>query len=226
VSYVEWLPPAKPFEDDDRGKTIAYLDAQSRIDLAVWAGYRHRAGGSVDHELVMRLVPPRPTKSRLRDLFWGVSYGLAVHAYVGFPTRPQMRGAREVGDVVWERSGAPPPGADPLDFRIVEEPVELTRDVRAAIRQIGKLVPVVCRIRVGLSTLLKSGAVMRQSVQGRVECEGDTEGIGSGPVGALADVLRTQFKGVMSTGVSMAAPTRRSGLPIVYARRSLTVEAV
>jgi hypothetical protein len=196
----EWLPPAEPLAGDDRAKAVAYFDRQGRADLAVWVGYRMRAGGCVDHELMIRLRGRRPGSVELRALFWGVTYDLPTRCYVGFPTHAEMRQARRVGELIWERTGQAPAGANPLEFRFDYERVELPADLRAAIDEIGREFPVVHCIRLTRAKLLKSGQLFRESVNVGVECDGETVGIGKGPVGALTDLLAPHL-GNMNVGM-------------------------
>jgi len=172
MSYVEWFPPEEPFPDDDRGRVIAYLDRQSRFDAAVWAGYRHRPGGGIDHELVLRSVEPCSDAVQRQDLFWCLSHELPVRAYIGLPTREQMAGALRVGEVVWQRLGAPPPEADPLDFRIAYEPVELPTGFRESIERLGSANRSIRRICVGGVVVFKSETPVSMTLSAQATWDG------------------------------------------------------
>jgi hypothetical protein len=68
--------------------------------------------------------------------------------------------------------------------------------------------PVVRRVQIGRSKLWKSSALLRQNVNATVECDGSTAGLGKGPVGALTDVLRGQFRQFGVTLVKKPTPVR------------------
>jgi hypothetical protein len=114
----EWLAPAGPLPYDDRAKVVEYLDQQRRADLAVWVGYRLRTGGTVDHELMIRLRGRRLGRAQLRALFWGLTQDMPTQCYVGFPTHPEMRQARRAGELIWERTGPAPDRADRWTFEL------------------------------------------------------------------------------------------------------------
>lgn len=219
MSYVEWLPPADPFPSDDHVRAVAYCEGQRRFDAAVWAGYRHRVGGRIDHELVLRLVDPPPEASRRRALFWGVSHEVGVRAYIGIPTREQMSGALKVGEILWERTGPAPADADPLDFDLVHSPVDVPAQLVAAIGDVGRAFPVVSQIRLGLVTLLKSREISRQTISVGVECDDSPSGLGKGPVGALSDIVAPFFRDRYAISVAMGSPPDDGPrTPVVYAR--------
>jgi hypothetical protein len=104
----EWLAPEKTLSEDDHARAVSYLEGQGRFDLAVWVGYRFRSGGTVDHELQLRLRGRRPNRRDLLALFWGVSHEVGLHAYIAIPTRAEMESIRGVGEFVWERTGPAP----------------------------------------------------------------------------------------------------------------------
>jgi hypothetical protein len=216
----EWLAPAEPLADEDCARAVEYLDQQGRADLAVWVGYRLRAGGGVDHELVIRLRGRRPGSAERRALFWGVTLDLPTRCYVGFPTHAEMREARRVGERIWERTGPTPGGLDPLEFRLDYEPVELPADLRASIDQVGRECAAVRRIRLTRSKLLKSGRPVHESVNVSVACDGKTAGLGKGPVGALSDLLCPHFA---SLSIGMGEFPTEAKTTTVYVRSSTEI---
>jgi hypothetical protein len=211
----EWLPPAEPLDDDDRVKAVAFLEGQARFELAVWVGYRTGPGHNADHELKLRLRGNRPGRDGLRTLFWGVSYSLGTRCYVGVPTHAEMRKIRRAGELTWERREPPPEGADPLDFRLSREPVELPGALRQQIKAAMEAFPEVHRVRIARTKMWKSDELFRENVVAAVECDGRTTGPGD-PVGALAEILRSEFGASGVTRVD--TPTHFDGSTNVYLR--------
>ena len=103
-----------------------------------------------------------------------------------------MEQVRRVGEFVWERIGTVPADADPLDFRSLSEPVTVPTALRDAIREAMKALPVVRRVGVSHSKLLKSGEVFNDRISFGIECDGPTAGLGKeGPVGVIGDLLKS-----------------------------------
>jgi hypothetical protein len=217
----EWLSPTEPLSDDDRAKAVAFLERQARFDLAVWVGYRFRPGGSVDHELMLRSRGRTPGSRGRRTLFWGVTYELPTQCYVGFPTRAEMRQVRRVGEFVWERTGPPSERADPLFYRLTSEPLEAAPAIRDEIREAMEAFTAVSRVHIKRSKLWKSEKLLHEKVNVTVECEGGTSGLGSGPVGALTDLLRDHYLG-LGQGFGVALGQIPSNVPaaIAYTRET------
>jgi hypothetical protein len=119
-----------------------------------------------------------------------------------------MREVRRVGELIWERPGPPREAADPLDYSLSSERVELLPSLRDQIRAAMEVYPVVRRVQIRRSKLWKSGQLLRQNVTATVECDGSTAGLGKGPVGALADVLRGHFREFGATLVEKPTPVR------------------
>lgn len=186
----EWLTPEKVLSEDDRARAASYLAGQARFDLAVWVGYRFRPGGSIDHELKLRLRGRRPSRRDLLALFWGVAHEIGVHAYIGIPTRAEMEQIRCVGDLVWARTGPAPAYADPLDFRSTSEQIKVPSALREAIRREMERFPAVSRVGVSQSKLWKSGELFKDNIGFGIECD-HRAALGRGPVGAISDLLNS-----------------------------------
>jgi hypothetical protein len=132
-----------------------------------------------------------------------------------------MREVRRVGEFVWEKTGPPSEDADPLDYRLSNEGVEIAPAIREEIRKEMEAFAVVSRVRIRRSKLWKSEELLHEGVNVTFECDGATSGLGSGPAGALTDLLRDHSLG-LGQGFGVVLGETPSNVPgtIAYTRET------
>jgi hypothetical protein len=151
-------PPTEFPSDDEIARTCAYLDGQSRIDLAVWVRHEQKGvdGPLYDHHVMLGLADEDYENGDPDAILFGVERELG---YLGgwtdlFPLS-EVETLREFGHVLWERDGRPIAGLDPLNFRWVFEPVEPSAEALEVFRRLIAVLPAVVRVEATHQRLLK-----------------------------------------------------------------------
>jgi hypothetical protein len=159
------------------------------MDLVVWCAYWTEAG--VYHGLVLRMRGRRPGLRQLLAMRGGIDSEIGVGCHI--PTHREVAEARKVGEVVWQRHGPAPDGADPLDFEFLIEAIEVPELVREAVAQAAAAFPDVWRVRISRTTLLKSGTPLRTGLHGLVLTDG--AGRAGNLVAAVSDAMKAEWPG-------------------------------
>jgi hypothetical protein len=146
--------------DDKVARARAYLDGQSRIDLAVWVRHEQRGvdGPLYDHHMMLGLADDDYENADPDAILFGLEREMG---YLGgwtdlFPLS-EVETLREVGHILWERDGRPIEGLDPLDFRWSFEATPLPEGLRAVIEAAVEDLPAVMGIEVTQARLWKAG---------------------------------------------------------------------
>jgi hypothetical protein len=165
----EYVAPAEPFPDEYRARVQEYLDQQARFDLALWAA---TGRNFPEHELLLRARPSRPRFGpRLGLLQQEVSREMAIPPYKAIPTHRQMAAALRAGaEVVWQREGPPPPGADPLEFRGESEHLDVPQGFPEDVARAMSDYPDVTRVAIWRTKAFKGDVLLADFVCAAVEC--------------------------------------------------------
>lgn len=161
--------PAETIPDDELERIRSFLDAQARVDLAVWVRHEHQGvdGRVYDHHLVLGISDDDYASGDMWALELGIELGPPLPDRPGwldiFPVS-EVEALRSFATTVWERNGRPRRG-DPLDFRLTWEPLEVEGAVAERFGELVRAVDGVDRIEGTLERLWKNGYEVRHGVQ-------------------------------------------------------------
>jgi hypothetical protein len=180
-------PPTEFPSDDKLARARAYLDGQSRIQLAVWVRHEQRGvdGPLYDHHVMLGLDDGHYENGDPGAILFGLEREMG---YLGgwtdiFPLS-EVETLREVGHILWERDGRPVEGLDPLDFRWSFEAIPAPEGLRAAIETAVEDLPPVMGVEVTQDRLWKADREVW--TQARVFVIADE---GQGDIGDLVGVV-------------------------------------
>jgi hypothetical protein len=151
-------PPTEFPSDREIARACAYLDGQSRINLAVWIRHEQKGvdGPLYDHHLMLGMDDADYEKGDPDAILFGVE---REAGYLGgwtdlFPLS-EVETLRDLGHVLWERVGQPTEPLDPLNFTWSFEPIEVSGESLEAFRGLLAVVPAVTRVEATHQQLLK-----------------------------------------------------------------------
>ena len=154
--------PTESIPDEDLARVRSFLDAQSRVDVAVWVRHRHTGpeGVMYDHHLMLGLADDDCASGDMGALEVGI--GIPRPGWLDVFPLSEVEALRSFGTVVWERDDGPRTG-DPLDFRFTWEPLQLEPEAVDAFATLVAAVEGVARIEGAIERLWKNGSEIRHS---------------------------------------------------------------
>jgi hypothetical protein len=154
--------PTESIPDPELLRVRAFLDEQSRVDLAVWVRHAQTGpqGPVYDHHLVLGVADDDYSTGDMGALEFGI--GIPHVGWLDIFPLSEVDALRPFGTVVWSRDELPRTG-DPLDFRLTWEPLRVEPDVNNAFADRVRLVEGVTRIEAAIQRLWKDGSEVRHS---------------------------------------------------------------
>ncbi|MDP9261988.1 MAG: hypothetical protein M3O89_08470 [Actinomycetota bacterium] len=151
-------PPTELIPEQRIASIRAYLERQSRIDLAVWVRHEQKGvdGPLYDHHLMLGMDDADDNRGHPDAILFGVeNEGLSAGWVDLFPLS-EVEKLREFGYVVWERDGRSIEGLDPLDFYWSFEAIPPPGGLVAAVAAAVEDVPAVVRVELTRQCLCKA----------------------------------------------------------------------
>jgi hypothetical protein len=182
----------------------SFLEAQSRIELAVWVRHEQHGpeGAMYDHHLVLGVDDEDWASGDMRAL----EHGLEMPAldtreptWIDIFPVSEVATLRAFGTVLWEQTSL---GGDSLDYRFTYEP--FTPEPEPALRFAELLAeqPAIRRVGATVETLWKAGDVVEESIRLVVDAPPAAD-----VLKAALDAARTSvLAGRSSYGASLGSP--------------------
>ena len=184
----------------------AFLDRQSRLELAVWVRHEQQGadGPLYDHHLVLAVADEDWATGDMRALDAGLQLPFLTSEPTWIDIYPvsEVEALRSFGTVLWEQTS---PGPDPLDYHYTHEPVSFPAE---ALETFASLVhdaaPEVLRVTATRSRLWKGNSEVEDSTTLHVGC--DFEQLSPpGPLQVVQEAAREA--GIAHSGGSLGRPT-------------------
>ncbi len=199
-------PPTELPSDDKVARARAYLDGQSRIDLAVWIRHEQRGvdGPLYDHHVMLGLDDDVYETGHPDAILFGVEREMGhLGGWTDLFPLSEVETLREVGHILWKRDGRPIEGLDPLDFHWSFEAIPAPEGLRTVIEAAVEDLPAVVGVEVTRDRLWKADREVWSQARVFViadEARGNIDDV----VQTIAELLPPFFP--LNRGVSLGRP--------------------